>query len=322
MTPQTLNRLAEFCSLAYQSDKAIKAQLPGVQLWHNSGADAFSFREGNRAFVVVRGTADSYDWISNTKTTRVGFDLGGQVHAGFDQQARQLFMVMFDWIRKAKEDGCELCFGGHSLGSAVSTILAAKCLYRSLRIDGILAMCAPRIGDATFVKALETRLGANWIRTQLCRDIVARVPPPWFGFRHGGKHVYFDRQGECHIYPNLSYQIHDRFMDTITDFVKGRFARGWVDDHSANINTNLIRQHSATIVRTVTIEEMEPKLKTTNLRTRIAPGDKVTLTVTEEIKPGQQLVIEFGNGGRAARENTFRLPESVKFEKTTVDTAE
>jgi hypothetical protein len=63
-------------------------------------------------------------------------------------------------------------------------------------------------------------------------------------------------------------------------------------------------------------------MRKTNLKSRIQPGETVVLTVTEEIPPGQQIVITFGNGGRAAREHSFEMPEVIKFAKTDVDSDE
>ena len=63
------------------------------------------------------------------------------------------------------------------------------------------------------------------------------------------------------------------------------------------------------------------QMKNTRLKTRIAPGEVVTLTVMEEIQPGHQIVIEFGNGNKTAREHTFSMPETVKFDKNSVDRA-
>jgi predicted lipase len=168
------------------------------------------------------------------------------VHLGFDSSARSIFPEVCEWLDEEKSRQTYIC--GHSLGAAVATLLASKLSYTGYRISGLLTMSSPRVGNRKFRNLLNSRLGETWIRTQVCRDMVPRLPPLFFGYHHGGKHVYFDRRDECHIKPYLSYQLHDRLMDWIADW-SNKDARGIVDDHSAEENLRLVRMHAEKITR-------------------------------------------------------------------------
>jgi pimeloyl-ACP methyl ester carboxylesterase len=79
---------------------------------------------------------------------------------------------------------------GHSLGAA----LAVHCALRarqSLNITAhaVIGFGMPRVGGEIFAARYEPLLGAQTVRAVHGEDVVARLPPPDFGYQHVGRRI-------------------------------------------------------------------------------------------------------------------------------------
>jgi predicted lipase len=253
--------MADLCCLSYVGPNQTEDDWRGtlehwagvnpLKFWRRGGTEMFGIVRNGDAFICVRGTAGSYDWITNSRFGKVNGPLmiGDRVHRGFYESAASTFQLVERWVDELPiSTNLFLC--GHSLGAAVATVFASMLTARRYPVAGLLAESSPRVGNRKFAREMSHQLGGNWIRTQICRDLVPRVPPLFWGYHHGGKHVYIDRMRQCHIKPALTYQLHDRLMESLSDLAKGELFRGFTDDHSCMLNHQIIGKHAEKIVET------------------------------------------------------------------------
>ena len=78
---------------------------------------------------------------------------------------------------------------------------------------------SPRVGTGRFINHVKID-HERWVNNN---DIVARVPPPWFGYRHSGQEKYIDSQGQI-----CEKRGFARFKDRAAGFWKGLF-KGRID---------------------------------------------------------------------------------------------
>jgi len=73
---------------------------------------------------------------------------------------------------------------GHSLGSSLATLVAFDSIESGYaKSVQLLTYASPYTGDKTFVKAFESRI-LDSVRVVNKHDVVPKVPPPLFGYRH------------------------------------------------------------------------------------------------------------------------------------------
>lgn len=126
--------------------------------------------------LAIRGTADPAEWIEDAEfwPERWPFNLaGGKTEFGFTDLISELLLD----LKTSPIDAVV----GHSLGAAIAEGVAcgAGADYAGL-------WACPRLGDATFVKLLLTRV-ACVVRPFLAGDLVPGVPldlPPFFAYQH------------------------------------------------------------------------------------------------------------------------------------------
>ncbi len=147
-------------------------------------------------FVAFRGTESKGDAITDLDTRRVRWLEGVTVHRGF--------LRAFDLLRPQLAPGPAPVFCGHSLGGALATIAAAHYGCAALVTFG-----CPRVGDARFAQLVESRAGE--IRRYVHNnDVVPRVPPWWWGFRHPRGLRFITTDGRILAAPSEWAQLLDR----------------------------------------------------------------------------------------------------------------
>jgi triacylglycerol lipase len=87
-----------------------------------------------------------------------------------------------------------LWFCGHSLGAAMATICAGRCFLAHIRSmpHRLVTYGSPRVGNKTYINYCDID-HTRWVNNN---DIVTRVPPPWFGYRHSGQEMYLNTYGQ------------------------------------------------------------------------------------------------------------------------------
>lgn len=220
--------LAEACALIYASADEIreyvkKAGFTDLKLFRPPLSDdadfgaggqerpvgAIAFCDGQRIFLIFRGTHYCWDWTYNLS---IWVCNRPRRHAGFQRAWNELAPEIRAWIEPRIEAGGVLHLAGHSLGGAIATIAASEFAEQaakaaSLRdtasvgtselsgrvpIGSVVTLGSPRVGLYAFaayysqqkVPGSDRTLNEITHRYQHGIDIVTRLMPPPIGFKH------------------------------------------------------------------------------------------------------------------------------------------
>ena len=175
----------------------------------------FLIEVGDTAYITMRGTQTSYDFTLDFMTGKVinpiaGFGKG-KTQNGFtmaynglgpdptkvraaDVPGKSLYTVLNDTTKT------KIKIGGHSLGSAISTLITnyAQSLNKFDKIEGYVS-ASPTVGNqvyADYFNALSDKdgntLGNNFYRLTNKHDLVPTLPGPLLGFIPVAQEVLFD----------------------------------------------------------------------------------------------------------------------------------
>jgi triacylglycerol lipase len=210
----------------------------------HDGAQAYRFWNDHDCVIVCRGTQPNEwnDVKADVNAVTVLAEAIGRVHSGFKHEVDELWPM----IERALADNRKpLWFAGHSLGGAMATICARRCRLSELSVhpEGLFTYGSPRVGDQAYVNYCRL-VHYRWVNNN---DIVTRVPPAWWGYRHGGREMYIDSQGRVRNVKGWR-----RVVDRLRGFVQGlrEFRIDQFSDHSiehyiAYIHAAVQRQQQA-----------------------------------------------------------------------------
>ncbi len=212
--------LAELCRLIYRqggdevkggAGPTRKEVLAGVNLdevdFFNEGdteAALIKTKESSAvqyAAIVLRGTNDPRDWLTNFNAIPKRWGAGGLVHNGFAQALDLVWDKVTASLDTNVPSDCPLFITGHSLGAALATLAASL-----RRPRGLYTFGSPRVGDDEFGATL-ARVSA--FRVVNNRDLVTTVPPP-LAFHHVGELHYITHEGGMLVNPDDDMVARDR----------------------------------------------------------------------------------------------------------------
>jgi len=263
--------LAELAEVSYNDEKEAKraAQAIGfadAQLIDNDGSQAYRFENENDVVLACRGTEPT-EWNdvqadANAVMSVVGSF--GKVHSGFNREVDDLWPVLEDLIRNNTKP---VWFCGHSLGGAMATICAYRCKTSSISSNPqeLHTFGSPRVGCKRYIRHAQIT-HYRWVHNN---DVVTRVPPVWFGYRHCGNEIYLDRYGRIRPLTGI-WRSRDRWRGFIKGLLQWKF--DLLEDHS-------IKLYAEHIVSAI-------KAENTALEhggTTTAASDLVIATTDEEI---------------------------------------
>lgn len=153
------------------------------------------------AALILRGTNDPRDWLTNFNAIPERWPAGGFVHRGFAVAFELVRKEIAASLDKNVPSDCPLFLAGHSLGAALATLMASLRRPRALYTFG-----SPRVGDDDFGEILA---GAPVFRVVNNRDVVTTVPPP-LPFHHVGELHYITHGGEVLVNPDDETVARDR----------------------------------------------------------------------------------------------------------------
>lgn len=190
--------LAELADVAYYVEPiarrlAEQIGLTELQFFDEDGAQAYMLSNEHDAIVVCRGT-EPHDWNdikADCNALWAVAETVGRVHRGFKEEVDHLWPQLEESL---ETNAKTLWFTGHSLGGAMAAICAGRCKISFIESEpaGVHTFGSPRVGDRAYVN--HVRLPHfRWVNNN---DVVTRVPPPWFGYRHAGKEMYFNAHGK------------------------------------------------------------------------------------------------------------------------------
>jgi triacylglycerol lipase len=234
---------AKLSSIAYSDDtKQVKkdARTLGfttIEFYNRDGAQAYRFMNKHDIVIACRGTQPSEfnDIKADLKAAPVIADTVGRVHRGFKAEVDELWKLI-------EEDLCECgkkrtaWFTGHSLGAAMTTIMASRAEddSRMPHIEEVYTYGSPRVGWRKFVNALNCK-HQRWVNNN---DIVTRVPMAAMGYVHDGCEHYMDSNGDYRPKLRGLRRAKDRWRGMWLGLTKGSVDN--FSDHSMdNYITNL-----------------------------------------------------------------------------------
>jgi hypothetical protein len=150
--------------------------------------------EQSVSILAFRGTeVDPGDWATDLRAWPSAWTEGGRVHKGF---AVALAAVWGDLAPRLAAVPGRMLYTGHSLGAALAVLAGSRHPPHALYTYG-----SPRVGDEDFVRMLAS---VESHRFTNCCDMVCRLPPETFGYRHLGPASYLDRDGMVHMAPGYA----------------------------------------------------------------------------------------------------------------------
>lgn len=183
------------------------------------------------AFVIVafRGTDpdDLGEWMRNMDAKLIepvdfygGAGLTGRVHRGFYRSHLSSAAAAADILAEFRAAWKPVVVAGHSAGAAEAMLYAMR-QFRG-RIYAVYRFGGPRVGDAEWASLYDGQLGQKTFNLVLCNDVVPRLPPWRWGYRHAGRAVYIDRKGNLHPDARPSRWWFDRMLARAIGLVTGK----------------------------------------------------------------------------------------------------
>ena len=215
-----LSRVAYFTEY-HATRLAKKLGFTTVEFYNIDGAEAYRFMNKRDIVFACRGTQPKQynDIKADARAFPVVAETIGRVHGGFKGEVDKLWdKIQEDIIREqAKRD---VWFTGHSLGAAMSTILASRCRGETTIVNPqeLFTFGSPRVGWASYINNFPFK----HYRFVNNADIVPRVPFYIMGYRHHGECQYFNHYGNLR---NLTgwQRTKDTWRGIFRGIAKGKF---------------------------------------------------------------------------------------------------
>ncbi|MFT5299482.1 MAG: triacylglycerol lipase [Mariniblastus sp.] len=191
------------------------------------GAQAYWFQNEFDSVVVFRGT-EVHEWndiAADVNALTALAETVGKVHRGFKTEVDDVW----PHIEKALEKNTKpIWFCGHSLGGAMATICAGRCMLSYLKAEpeGLFTYGSPRVGCRRYVNYVKIP-HYRWVNNN---DIVTRVPPALLGYRHSGTEMYLNRLGQLKDLRGWR-RVSDRIQGFFLSLKRGRIDQ--LSDHAS-----------------------------------------------------------------------------------------
>ena len=189
---------AKLSSIAYNNIKDVKKQVKKlgfttVEFYEKDGAQAYRFMNKEDLVIACRGTEPTQfnDISADLKAFPVLAETVSRVHRGFKAEVDELWPDICDDLVGKKQ---KVWFCGHSLGAAMATIMASRCMFYASVPDPeeLYTYGSPRVGWKGYV----VHLGVVHHRQKNNNDIVTTVPLAIMGYKHHGTHHYLNAYGK------------------------------------------------------------------------------------------------------------------------------
>ena len=230
---------ARLASIAYSNiddakKQARKLGFTTVEFYEKDGAQAYRFMNKTDLVIACRGTQPSEfnDIKADLKAMPVLAETVSRVHRGFKAEVDELWPAVEQDILRKRNLGKTLWFCGHSLGAAMATIMASRCMHNIELSDPVelYTYGSPRVGWKKYCKSLGV-IHHRWVNNN---DIVTRVPLRLMGYTHHGSEHYLNAYGNVRKMTGMQ-----RFKDRMRGLWMG-IKRGGVDSFSDHSMTNYI----------------------------------------------------------------------------------
>lgn len=214
--------LAELSMTAYlvpdQTKKAAKRLgFTKTVFYENDGSQAYAFYNDSDIVIAFRGTEPNEwnDVKADLDATKALAETVGRVHRGFKKEVDDLWPQLEKMFLSNKQNlARNLWFTGHSLGGAMASICAGRCLLSNIDTvpEQVHTFGSPRVGTKRYINYAKVDY-YRWVNNN---DIVTHTPPAWLGYRHSGKEMYLDANGKLRELNKIQ-----RSADTWKGFIMG-----------------------------------------------------------------------------------------------------
>ncbi len=194
--------LAELSMIAYLPPKetekaALRLGFTETTFYNNDGSQAYSFANEQDIVIAFRGTEPNEwnDIKADIDATKALAETVGHVHRGFKKEVDDVWPMLEKMLISHKQNLVKkLWFTGHSLGGAMASICAGRCLLSHIdtQPEQVHTFGSPRVGTKRYINHAKIDY-FRWVNNN---DIVTRTPPAWLGYRHSGKEMYLNAQGK------------------------------------------------------------------------------------------------------------------------------
>lgn len=188
-----LMEMLELSSISYKDNMPACKHL-FYEIIENKASDTECFirKSGDEILIIFRGTDSGINWANNLIFCKKAIPYGNtdtkiRVHSGFLKS----YISVRDQIRThIPKDTCKIRITGHSLGAALAVLCAVDLQYnfKNADIEVFLFGC-PRVGNTAFARSYNKRVFKT-LRVTNGNDIVAKLPPKIFGYRHVGISIH------------------------------------------------------------------------------------------------------------------------------------
>ena len=213
---------AELSMIAYlkpdQTKKAAKRLgFTRTVFYDNDGSQAYSFSNESDIVIAFRGTEPNEwnDIKADMDATKALAETVGKVHRGFKKEVDDIWPQLEEMLVSNKSNlAKKLWFTGHSLGGAMASICAGRCLLSHIDTspEQIHTFGSPRVGTKRYINHAKVDY-YRWVNNN---DIVVKTPPAWLGYRHSGKEMYLNASGVLKEYNKVQ-----RSADLWKGFIMG-----------------------------------------------------------------------------------------------------
>jgi len=215
---------------AYAKRTDIEAKLASwgfakIEFVNAGDTEGFLAVDGRCALLVFRGTEATRikDWFTDLQCGQVDGPRG-EIHRGFRDALELAWPKVTKWLA-ANAEGLPLYIAGHSLGGALAVLAAARRRLpakgkAALPVQGLYTYGQPRVGDGTFVAALDSDFKSRWFRFVNNNDVVPRVPMREMGYADGGIVRYFDADGDMSDELGFWAKLFDHLKGRMKDLLK------------------------------------------------------------------------------------------------------
>lgn len=191
---------AKLAQIAYKDPKAAKKDAAAlgfkeIEFYDLGGAQAYRLQNDTDMVIACRGTepTEFNDIAADLKAMPVMAETVGRVHMGFKKEVDELWPMVKEDLLDKDNSHVKVWFTGHSLGAAMTTIMASRCEddEEMPNIEEVYTYGSPRVGWRKFVKSLGCK-HHRWVNNN---DIVTTVPLRVMGYVHDGQEHYMDCNG-------------------------------------------------------------------------------------------------------------------------------
>jgi triacylglycerol lipase len=239
--PERSLLFAQLSQLAYNDNvKEVKKQAKSIgnfttiEFYNRDGAQAYRFQNKDDMVIACRGTqpAEFNDIKADLNAVPVIAETVSRVHKGFKAEVDELWPMVLEDIQDKINGKQKLWFTGHSLGAAMTTIMASRCFHSDAikNPEEVYTYGSPRVGWPKYCESLGI-VHHRWVNNN---DIVTRVPLWIMGYRHNGQEHYLNAYGN--VRTPTGYQ---RFKDRWRGMWMG-LKQGTVDNFSDHSMVNYI----------------------------------------------------------------------------------